>query len=416
MNLKALYNRLSERIKDTLFQFFQIGKELGVKIYLVGGPVRDLLLNREVIDIDLVVNKNLDILVEKLERKFSFKIERTQFLTAKLNMNDLAVDIAQARKEYYPRPGALPVVSPANLRADAFRRDITINALYLEINGWSFSKLVDYVNGAEDLRKKIIRIVKKNSFWEDPTRIIRVIRYEQRFGFEMEKETLTLLKMAIKDGVFSTITPQRLGAEFIRTLKEDKVLPPLVRMDELCGFYFLSPDINLTSEKIKTLKRWDTCRYKNRILYPEIIPVMILLSDLKITEVEKISQILELTRWERSLIKNYISLDRGKILSSLSKKLSIPRIYDKLSNLDFEVVLCLYLSATGEARKNLDLYVSRISELEIEIDGEEIKKLGVSEGPQIGQLLEKLKRAKFEGKIKTRQQEIRYLQKILRCG
>jgi len=416
MNLETFYNRLPERLKDILSQLFKLGKKMNIKLYLVGGPVRDLILNREVLDLDLVVNRNLEVLLEMLREEFSFKIEHTRFLTAKVYFDDFILDIAQTRKEYYPLPGALPEVSPGTLKSDTYRRDFTINALYLELTANGFSKLIDYVGGVEDLQKKIIKVLKRNSFWEDPTRIIRAVRYEQRFGFKMETETLSLLKKAVKENVFSTVTPQRLGAEFIRTLREKNILEPLRRLDELCGFDFFNVGIKLTPEKISSFKRWDSYKYKKDVLCPEIIPLMILLSDLGLLELDRISQILELTRAQRSLLKKYVRLDKEKILSLLSKKLSVSKIYDRLNNFDFEIVVCLHLLAKGQARRNLDLYLKKLVGLRLEVTGKDIKTLGIAQGPQIGHLLERLKKARLEGKVKTREDEIRYIKKIRRCG
>ncbi len=416
MNLKILYGRLDTKIRDILSQIFNVGNELGKKIYLVGGPVRDLLLNREVVDIDIVVDKDLNAILKNLKKKYQFKIEHTRFLTAKIYGTDFTVDIAQARKEVYPRPGALPEVKSGSLRADAFRRDFTINALYLRITEDGFSQLIDYVGGVSDLRKRIIRIIKKESFWEDPTRIIRAIRYEQRFGFRMERKTLSLLKEAVKENVFSTVTGQRLGAEFIRTLKEKNPVNALIRMNQLCGFDFLTSGLKFTSKKISLFVGWDSFPYKDKISSPEIIPLMILFSDLEPSKLNEVSRKLELTRQQRKLISDYLSLDRKNIISAVDGNLSVIRVYDKLKNFDFEIIVCLYLEAEGKAKRNLKSFIDKILKLKLEIKGDDIKKLGLPPGPVIGELLDKVRRAKLGGKLKNKEDEIRYLKKLLKCG
>lgn len=416
MNLKILYGRLDSKIRDILTQIFNVGNGLGIKIYLVGGPVRDLLLNRQVVDIDLVVDKDLNAILETLEKKYQFKIESTRFLTAKIYGIDFVVDIAQARKEVYLRPGALPEVKSGSLKADAFRRDFTINALYLRIAENGFEQLIDYVGGVDDLRRKIIRVIKKDSFWEDPTRIIRAIRYEQRFGFRMEKKTLFLLKKAIKEDVFSTVTGQRLGAEFIRTLKEKNSVNALIRMSQLCGFDFITSGVKFTSKKISLLTEWYSFPYKNKVSSPEIIPLMILFSDLEPSKLNEVSRKLELTRRQRKLISDYLSLNRKNIISAIDDNLSIIRVYDKLKNFEFEIIVCLYLEAQGKAKGNLKSFIDEILKLKLEIKGDDVKKLGVPSGPVIGELLDKVKRAKLEGKLKNKKDEIRYLKKLLKCG
>ncbi|HDI45722.1 MAG TPA: CCA tRNA nucleotidyltransferase [Candidatus Omnitrophica bacterium] len=416
MNLKILYGRLDTKIREILSQIFNVGNELGIKIYLVGGPVRDLLLNMEVVDVDLVVDKDLNAILENLKKKYQFKIECTRFLTAKIYLTGFTVDIAQARKEVYPRPGALPEVRNGSLKADAFRRDFTINALYLRIAEDEFSQLIDYVGGINDLSRKIIRVIKKESFWEDPTRIIRAIRYEQRFGFRMERKTLTLLKEAIKENVFSTVTGQRLGAEFIRTLKEKNPVNALIRMNQLCGFDFITSGVKFTSRKISLLTEWNFFPYKDKISSPEIIPLMILFSDLEPSKLNEASQKLELTRQQRKLISNYLSLDRKNIISAIDGNLSITRLYDKLKNFDFEIIACLYLEAEGKAKRNLKLFIDEILKLKLEIKGDDLKKLGVPSGPVIGKLLDKVRRAKLRGKLESKEDEIRYLKKLLKCG
>ena len=240
MVMVGLLSKLDKKLFKIVADSGRIADQLGFRAYLVGGPVRDLILKRSHVDLDIMVEGNAIRLAEDLVATHrGAKIVRHQaFKTATVELPDgQMVDFATARKETYKKGGAFPKVVPSDIKEDLFRRDFTINAMAIIINPRHRGKLIDAFDGMKDLRAQRIRILHENSFLDDPTRIVRAARFKARFGFGMERGTLKILKEAIRAGALDTIKPQRYAKEFNKILKEKK-----------------------SQEAIKCLKAWDAYR------------------------------------------------------------------------------------------------------------------------------------------------------------
>ena len=192
----------------------------GVSAYLVGGPVRDRLLGVPVKDLDICVVGDAPALAAQLADATGGRLTVHQrFGTAGVATSDCAVDLVTARRETYRRPGALPDVSAGNLADDLARRDFTINAMAIPIAGAS-AELVDHHGGQADLSAGVIRILHRQSFRDDPTRILRAVRYAARFGFRMDEATRAAMADALAAGAMATLTPDRVRHELERILEE----------------------------------------------------------------------------------------------------------------------------------------------------------------------------------------------------
>ena len=201
----------------------------GVRAYLVGGAVRDLILGAVSTDIDVVVEGDGIAFARRLEAVWKAKaLFHEKFRTAALTLKEgRVVDVVTARRETYARSGALPDVVPATLKEDLARRDFTINAMALALNTPEAGKLRDDLGGARDLDAKLIRIMHEKSFTDDPTRILRAARYAVRFGFQFEALTQDCLDQAVIADVFKTITPARYFLELRRILEEKDPVPAM---------------------------------------------------------------------------------------------------------------------------------------------------------------------------------------------
>lgn len=210
----------------------EIAKKLDLRIFLVGGPLRDIFLKKNVLDFDLAVSGKVKEFGEKLAQELKGKfIYHPQFLTGKIVYDDQYVDIAQLRDEIYERPGALPKVKPiSDIETDLKRRDFTINAFAYDLLA---NKIIDPFGGIKDLKEKKIRILHEKSFFDDPTRIFRAIRFAERFRFQIEKQTLILLKKAIKESCLKTISYQRIFHELNLILKEKNFKEMLYQLSRL---------------------------------------------------------------------------------------------------------------------------------------------------------------------------------------
>jgi len=220
-------SRLNPKSLSIVRSIGVLAQAQGVEAYLVGGPVRDLMLKHPNIDLDITAEGNGIRLADSFAAQHhGAKVTRyPAFKTATVHLSDgTLVDFATARSESYVRGGAFPAVKPSGIKDDLFRRDFTINAMAITINPKTEGELVDPFKGEVDLKEKKIRILHEKSFLDDPTRILRAARFSARFGFKMETKTLKLLKLAIKNKVLDTIKPQRYLKDFNKILKEPKSL------------------------------------------------------------------------------------------------------------------------------------------------------------------------------------------------
>lgn len=207
----------------------QVARDHGTIAFLVGGPVRDLELGRPAKDIDLALESHADRVAHDLARQLDATLRSfPQFLTYKIVSDELPeVDVATTRDEKYPEPGALPTVAPSSLAHDLERRDFGINAIALDL---STGALVDPLGGLEDLRTRRIRVLHARSFADDPTRILRAIRFAVRLGFDIEATTLASMREAIRSGALETVSRERLWREILLAIDEDAAAPTLTAL------------------------------------------------------------------------------------------------------------------------------------------------------------------------------------------
>jgi len=235
-----LYSRIgNERIE--LIKFFRETLK-DVKLYLVGGYVRDLLLGIDSLDLDFMIEgelkDNLDLVKDRLDKdNIPVKVEHSRFLTAKLMFESpfytqSGVDFSQTRKETYFAPASTPEVSVGEVSDDLRRRDFTINSLALLLD--SEIQLVDLTLGKEDLRNKIIRVHHDKSFIDDPIRLIRAVRFSKRLNFQMENRTEKLFEESLSEGYLNSVSPRRRFEELKKVLSEDAAFEMLETLEN-CG-------------------------------------------------------------------------------------------------------------------------------------------------------------------------------------
>ncbi len=231
----VLGRNLERNVLLLLRQIGKLGDLFGKKVYVVGGFVRDTLLGFQNLDIDIVIEGNAIEFAEFVKEKEECRIEKHEkFLTAKVKFDSgLEIDIASARIEYYEYPGALPSVEFASIKKDLYRRDFSINALAISLNENNFGELLDFFSGRKNLEEKIINILYTTSFIDDPTRILRAIRYEQRYGFNLEERTEELMKEALIEKYLDRISGGRIRYELKRSINEKNALGIFLRMGEL---------------------------------------------------------------------------------------------------------------------------------------------------------------------------------------
>jgi len=205
------------------------------RAYIVGGFVRDLLLGEKNLDVDIVAEpdgiKFAEILAGELKAKL---VTHKRFGTATISTKRYKrIDIATARTERYKRPGALPSVKSSSIKKDLSRRDFTINAVAASLNPGSFGALIDFCGGCRDIKNGVIKVLHDGSFIDDPTRIFRAVRFEQRFNFKIDRYTLKLIRDAVSLKMPERIEKYRIKNEMLLILKEKEPIKTLSRLEEL---------------------------------------------------------------------------------------------------------------------------------------------------------------------------------------
>jgi len=376
----------------------------GYKLYLVGGTVRDLLLKRSSLDVDLVLEGNAIKFARQLTAGTGGKLTiHQQFGTANFRQGEFTIDIVTARSETYTHPGALPTVQPAKIKDDLSRRDFSVNAMAIDLSPATFGQLLDFHSGASDIEKKLIRILHKRSFIDDATRIFRAIRFEQRLGFNIEDGTERLLRRNIAK--LNTISGDRLRNELELLLNEDLPEKALARADGL----------GVLRQINRSLKsdEWLADRFaeaRQRYISSPAVYFALLTYDLGRDNAEAISEHLNLSGdWKR------IILGVAKINDDIHKladpAIAPSTIYRFLKRYPVEAVSACFLSNESRiVRSQIERYLKELQYVQIHLNGNELKRMGVETGPRLGRILKALQDAKLDGLADTREDEETFVQ------
>ncbi len=244
-----------------VFEAVQALSEPFEGVYLVGGTVRDILLREASFDVDIAVEGDGIALGRALARALDGRaVPHEKFGTAVVKWSGGRVDVATTRTEFYDEPAALPAVEQASIRQDLFRRDFTINAMAVSLGGEDFGRCVDPFGGIRDLERGVIRVLHNLSFIDDPTRIFRAIRYESRYGFEMDGHTAGLARACVEMGLVGELSSARLRDELVLLLSEERVSVSVRRLEELGLLAFVHPHLLGDQETVELMERADLLR------------------------------------------------------------------------------------------------------------------------------------------------------------
>ena len=390
----------------------------GMPLYLVGGMVRDLILKKRNLDLDLIVVGDAISLARQMAPKLKARIlTHSRFNTATLICDDgLKVDLAMARAEEYSSCGALPTVRPASIHDDLFRRDFTINAMAIDLNKKSFGHLIDVYNGMQDLRAGKIRVLHEGSFWDDPTRIIRAVRFEQRFNFFLERKTRRALKHAIEQGAMKCITPQRFFNEFYNLLKEPMPVKDIRRMSHLKAWDpFLrgfKPDLRLLAVIQKGL-----AHLKGRQGYEDMDEPLIYLMGLAATMparcFRKVTASFGLTKEQRDCLQALKRM-RWIVIKLNQRKVSPSQAHGILGSLPLTAIVFMRVCFSSKLLlRRIDFYMRESRFMELAINGNVLQKMGLASDKSMGEVLSDLLRLKIDGHVSGSQQEMRMAETLV---
>lgn len=421
--MKDYLNNLPKEIRDLIYLAGEVAEETKVYAYLVGGIVRDLILGIPNLDLDIVIQGDGLMFAAELARRLQAKLTtHPRFGTATLmTPKKIKLDIATCRSEIYPEPASLPVVSPGAIKEDLARRDFTINALAIDLHLRNFGSLVDFYQGRRDLKAGSIRILHDLSFIDDPTRIIRAVRLEQRLKFRIEPHSLRLLKQAADAGMLRRVSPHRIRDEIALMLKESCALECILRMQKLVGFNFIHQKLKLRKVNLRYLAaiksqidwfKGGFPRYGTLDIW--LMYFIGLLSSLNNFQINQVCKRFGLRREEIKKVVSYSTLSL-KMISRLSKrKMSASQIYQNLEALSPEVILLIKAKHRNRfLSRNIQEFFRRCTGIRTYILGGDLTRLGLKPSSDYKKILTRLLYLQLDGQINSRQEALEWVKKWL---
>ncbi len=389
-----------------------LGESLSVPIYLVGGPIRDWLLGLPIQDLDFVVVGDAPEVARQLARWLGTEVQvHRRFGTATVSCGKLRTDLVTARREEYPFPGALPIVQPSTIHDDLARRDFTVNALAVPLGG-DESSLLDPLGGRADLLSGVVRIIHPRSFSDDPTRLYRAVRYEQRLGFTLEPETRRLMAEAVGANALATVSGDRLRHELQRILAEGDPAKPLVRAIELD----LLPATFSPLNRTEYVARWrDYTRTTIAPVATESVGPLNWLAalsyPLSTAEGEGLICRFNMPSSWSEVVRDTIGV--RQLESRLGEESLLPSELDRLlGGFGREAVFAgAALTDSSIATENLARYLTDVGPVRPALSGRDLLALGVPAGPSVGAMLSRLRELRLDRRLVSEEDERQWVAK-----
>ena len=390
--------RLSGERQDLLLAAAESAAKRGERAFLVGGVVRDLLLGAGGLDLDVMVEGDAREAARGLAAARGGTVKtHDRFLTATVSVGTVRIDFATARKERYARPGALPTVRPADLDTDLARRDFTVNAMAVSLDPKRFGDVIDPHGGRTDLDAGLIRVLHERSFIDDATRILRACRYAARFGFTLEDETERLAREAT--GRLHAISGSRIRHEIERTLEEAAPGAAFDLAERLGALAAIHPGFRLGHATARAL---DEAAGGGGALGFAILGAALSEETAAALAKRLAARVLGIRR----------AMTDAARLASRREALAAPalkdsEVYAALSPYVREAVLaCRFTAGDGIMAERIDDFTGRLADVRPALSGDDVIALGVEPGPRVGRILAELLRARLDGEVETRQDEI----------
>ncbi|HTG81564.1 MAG TPA: A-adding tRNA nucleotidyltransferase [Geobacteraceae bacterium] len=425
---RLITKQLSSRVVGVLRHLGEIGEELALPIYVVGGFVRDLLLGIENFDIDVTVEGDGILFAESFAVRFGCRCKSHQkFGTAVIVFPDgFKIDVASTRVEYYESPGALPTVERSSLKRDLYRRDFTINTLAIRLNTPEFGVLIDYFGAQRDMQERAIRVLHNLSFVEDPTRVFRAIRFELRLGFHIVRHTENLIKNAVKMNFLEKLGGKRLLTELVLIFREKEPLRAVERLAELGLLRFVHPDLVLAADNRRLLAEtqqvvfWFDLLFLERAFEKWVVYFLALCDPLSNEQFRGTCTRLSVGEHYREKLcemrqKAWEVLKTMEVRTARRGAVERSAIYAWLRDLPVEVLLYMMAKTGSEkVKKAISLYFTQLQGVRPLISGDDLKTMGVPPGPLYGTILETVLTARLNNRVQSREDELRLVSELLR--
>ncbi len=404
---------------DLLTQASELAQEMGYPLYVVGGFVRDLLLGEPTLDMDLVVEGEAIRLARRLGKRAGARTRsHKRFGTAKIILEGReaefgvpSLDFATARLEFYPHSAALPEVERSSIKADLHRRDFTINTLAIRLDSRHYGQVLDFYGGEQDLQDGMIRVLHSLSFIEDPTRILRAARFEQRLGFAIEPRTAELIDNALP--MLSRVTGERIRHELYLILGEKEPERVLYRLDGLNALAQIHARLACGEETGEWFDRlrttlaegmWDVQVEEAGRPAPGLY-LALLCYHLSRVETEAFASHLKIFRNDLTLLRQVADLKDAEDRLNQTN-LSNRQLYALLRHSTSASRMILWLCSGSErVRDRLMLYETKLRHVQPLLDGTYLKSLGLQPSPLFSRLLNAIRDARLDGEIQTMEEE-----------
>ncbi len=422
----------------------ELGAARSVNVYVVGGFVRDLLMERRKgrwphMDVDLVVEGGAFSFARALAERMGGRVrEHRAFMTALVlfplraidpdapEKEEFRVDVATARLEYYSSPAALPTVELSSIKMDLYRRDFTINAMAVQLNDKNFGLLADFFNGQEDIRQKRIRVLHALSFVEDPTRALRAVRFEQRYRFRIGPQCDRLIRNALELGLMERLSGARVCNELELMLGEEFSFNCFSRMQEFGMLEAVHAELDMPPWKAELLRTtldvfdWYRRLYQDESPDPLLLCLLALCRNSSAQMLGEVLKRLDLPEKRTVRLKEV----RTAIMSTLPKVLAWQKeegrpgeLHRILRRVPLEGLLYLVARVEDEElRKKLTHYVYRERLITLEINGEDLRNMDLAPGPAYGRILDMVLMARQNGEIAGREEQLRYAGELVASG
>jgi tRNA nucleotidyltransferase (CCA-adding enzyme) len=335
----------------------------------------------------------------------------------------LKIDVATARLEIYDSPAALPTVETGSIKMDLSRRDFTMNTLAIQLNPGGFGEIIDFFGGMKDIKEKVIRVLHNLSFVEDPTRIFRAIRFEQRLGFQIGKHTQHLMRNSVKMGFLQRLSGGRVLSELLLIFKEENPIPALSRMKDFDLFRFLHPSLKFDGETADLFERihhvisWFDLLFLEEQYERWLIYFYGIIDTLKPGEIDEMCQRFSMNVKERTRVaggKREADQTLLHFFSWISEGYQPKRseIYAILDSLSTETRLFMMAKTNQRAtRRYISLYFTQLKDAKPLLKGADLIEMGIKAGPFIKKTLANLLKARLDEQVITQQDELEFVSK-----
>lgn len=397
---------LPEDVRGAIREIGALAEEQEIRAYVVGGFVRDMLLGRRNLDVDVVVEGDGIAFAELAAQRLGGRVKaHMRFGTAVLVLSKaLHLDVTSARTEYYTRPGALPTVERSSLRQDLLRRDFSINAMAASIDPAEFGEIADPFGGLRDLQRGVIRALHSLSFVEDPTRIMRAARFERRFGFRMEESTAQLAKHAVEMGLLGDISGARIRAELFAILEEEPAVSPLQRLNEIGALAELLPEGADATKALADVQAMEAtlrempCCTRGRAPRRVTALLVALAGRSEPRAAEKWGAWLRVGRENANA-----PVEAAEVTNTLLKELGgVAAVRDShlnglLHGLEPETLAYIRLRGNKRVRQRVDRFITDIAPVRLAVGGTDLNALGLEPGPAYSGILSQILADRLDG-------------------